>query len=244
MQEEGEKFAPPNEYPKKDAVKEKRKVVRKKEPAGPEKENVDKSVDEAKETKTDKSSVQSVEDREMPNADSVKNDDDSSKHKKGKQKSKKKKTATKRKNGHTKHSGKSKKTKGGSNPKHVSTKNSAKITSTNSKHNVARKEHDSTKHAKSDAVKEEEKVTIKERIGFTDNTENRNDNAQVETTNKKSFDNVPDAEAVQVNANEAKEKPDPFVSVKNLQKQRQFAMNTAIDKYFDNHEDYEIEYTI
>ena len=48
----------------------------------------------------------------------------------------------------------------------------------------------------------------------------------------------------QIRTNKVKEKPDPFVSVKNLQQQRQFEMNTKIDEFFDKHESYEIEYTM
>ena len=61
---------------------------------------------------------------------------------------------------------------------------------------------------------------------------------------KRHSDVEPEELEDQIRANEAKEKPDPFISVKNLQKQRQFAINTVIDEFFDKHENFEIEYTI
>ena len=61
---------------------------------------------------------------------------------------------------------------------------------------------------------------------------------------KRQSDVKPEELEDQIRTNKAKEKPEPFVSVQNLQKQRQFAMNTKLDEFFDNHDDYEIEYTV
>ena len=61
---------------------------------------------------------------------------------------------------------------------------------------------------------------------------------------KRQSDIKPEDLEGEIRTNVAKEKPDPIVTVKNLQKQRQYAMNTKIDKFFDDHEDYEIEYTV